>query len=601
MAIVVQKFGGTSVADVDKIISAARKATAQHEAGNQVVVVVSAMGKSTDRLVELARDVTADPPAREMDLLLSIGEQQTVALMAMAIDRLGHKAVGITGAQLGIETDSEHTVARIRSINTARIQRELDSGKIVVAAGFQGVDPEGNTTTLGRGGSDTTAVALAARLGATCEIYTDVDGVYTIDPRLVPTARKLGRISYDEMLELASLGAGVMHSRSIEFAKKFSVPIHVRSSFRDEPGTKIASEPESLEQPICGAAVVKDEARVTILGIPDRPGAALALFSAITKQNIVVDMVVQNQGEEGRADISFTVMRSQLNKTLRIAQQLTGQLGAKRVTFDDLVSKISVVGKGMEHQPGVASRMFRALADAGINISMISTSLIKISVLVDSRQARSALWAVHQAFELDKPPAERTLPVSPAAETALSREQVDAAGRRAPDGVINEDFEIDAVVRDGKQGLVTISGVPDQPGLAASVLEGVAEEGILVDMIVQDAGIGGQANLSFTVPRKELAKARDVAKRLAEELRVGPVSETAEIDILSVYGVGLRSHRGVVVPMFRALAGDDPAMDGINIRLINTSEVCVSVVVDKENGEEGIGRLNETFPCGEAS
>jgi len=594
MSIIVQKFGGTSVADADKILAAARRAIRAHEAGNQVVVVVSAMGKTTDQLIDLSRQISSDPPAREMDLLLTVGEQTTVSLMAMAIVQLGHQACGVTGPQLGIKTDSAHTTARIQSINTDRIRRELAAGKIVVAAGFQGVNEEGDITTLGRGGSDTTAVALAAELGASCEINTDVEGVYTVDPRLVPTARKMNRISYEEMLELASLGAGVMHSRSIEFAKKFSVPVHVRSSMRDTIGTEIGPEPEAPGQPVCGTAIAPAEARVTILGVPDHPGTALKIFSAIAEKNVTVDMVVQNQAEDETTDISFTVLKSDLNKTLQVAQRVTEEIGAERVTFDDDVAKVSVVGLGMKEQTGVASRTFRALADAGINIIMISTSVIKISVLVASRQARAALWAVHQEFGLDKPVTQTAAAKTEPAGQSPSQE-TDAAIRQELELAINEDLSFEEPQRDQGQALITISGVPDKPGLAASVFEGIASEGIMVDMIVQDAAIRGHANLSFTVPREDLAKARDVAAALAGDLGAGPVSESSQTDILSVAGVGLRSHTGVAMPIFRALAGEQPKGEGINVRLINTSEVCVSVVVDAAHGEEAISRLKSTF------
>ncbi len=317
MSLIVQKFGGTSVADSEKIKAAARKAVRAQKDGNQVVMVVSAMGKNTDMLVDLAAQISERPPAREMDMLLSTGEQVSVALMAMAIHELGSTAVSLTGGQIGIRTDSTHTKARIRSISTERMQKLLDRGHIVIAAGFQGIDEDYNITTLGRGGSDTTAVALAAVLQASsCEIYTDVDGVYTTDPRLLPEARRVSQISYDEMLELASLGAGVMHSRSIEFAKKFSVPIHVRSSFTDIPGTMIVNEPEDASRPVSGAALTKDEARITVGNVPDVPGTSLEIFSRIAQKNVSVDMIVQNIGKDGKADISFTVPRKELQITL---------------------------------------------------------------------------------------------------------------------------------------------------------------------------------------------------------------------------------------------------------------------------------------------
>ncbi|MCO6453752.1 MAG: aspartate kinase, partial [Pirellulaceae bacterium] len=395
MPLIVQKFGGTSVADSQKILAAARKAIRAQQQGNQVVMVVSAMGKTTDLLVDLARQINDRPPAREMDMLLSTGEQVSVALMAMAVHSLGFRAVSQTGAQIGIRTDSSHTKARIRSISTDRVRKLLNDGHIVIAAGFQGIDEDYNITTLGRGGSDTTAVALAAVLQAdACEIYTDVDGVYTTDPRLVPEARRVDRISYDEMLELASLGAGVMHNRSIEFAKKFGVPIHVRSSLSDSVGTMIVDQPEYPDQPVCGAALTRNEARVTVLGVPDVPGTSLAIFSRIADRKITVDMIVQNVGELGLADISFTVPKDELELTLEAVHEAAAILGAQGVTSDDNVAKVSAVGLGMERQAGVADRMFRALAEANINIHMITTSEIKISVLVERDDAQRALRAV---------------------------------------------------------------------------------------------------------------------------------------------------------------------------------------------------------------
>src|SRR6478735_2397247 len=363
MPIVVQKFGGTSVADSQKILAAARKAIRTQKQGNQVVMVVSAMGHQTDHLVDLAKQITDDPAGREMDMLLSTGEQVSVALMAMAIQSLGSKAVSLTGAQIGIRTDSTHTKARIHSISTDRMRQLLDEGNIVIAAGFQGIDENFNITTLGRGGSDTTAVALAAVLRAdACEIYTDVDGVYTTDPRVVPEARRVSRISYDEMLELASLGAGVMHSRSIEFGKKFDVPIHVRSSFTDQPGTMIVAEPERPDQPVSGAAITKDEARISVQGVPDVPGTSLEIFGRVAAKNISVDMIVQNVGESGKADISFTVPQLDFDTALEAVREAAKLVGAGGVTSDSNVAKVSVVGLGMARQTGVAQKMFLALA-----------------------------------------------------------------------------------------------------------------------------------------------------------------------------------------------------------------------------------------------
>ncbi|MBX9791592.1 MAG: aspartate kinase [Pirellulales bacterium] len=585
MSLVVQKFGGTSVADSQKILAAARKAIRTQQAGNQVLMVVSAMGKNTDVLVDLAAEITDRPPAREMDMLLSTGEQVSVALMAMAIQSLGAKAISLTGGQIGIRTDSTHTKARIKSISTERMRSLLDEGYIVIAAGFQGIDEDLNITTLGRGGSDTTAVALAAVLDAdTCEIYTDVDGVYTTDPRLLPAARKMRQVSYDEMLELSSLGAGVMHSRAIEFGKKFAVPIHVRSSFTDIPGTMIVADPEAPDLSVSGAALVKDEALVTLSGVPDTPGTSLTLFSKIASRAVAVDMIVQNVGAAGLADISFTVPRDDLRATREAVEEARVELGAARCIERDDVSKVSVVGLGMARQTGVADRMFRALAEAGVNILMIATSEIKISVLVNRDQGADALRAVHRAFVLEREPAQKV-----ASATSAKLAQSDALEIVAHlQGM--EDLTITEVALDESQARVTIAGVPDRPGIAARVFEGIAAGGQFVDMIVQSIGHEEQASMSFTVPRGDLDKAMALVTGLAKELGCGAVSGSPRIAKLSVSGVGLRSHTDVAIRMFRALAGA-----GINVEMINTSEVRVNVVVDGKQGPPGLKALQAAF------
>jgi len=586
MSIIVQKFGGTSVADSQKILAAARKAIRAQREGHQVVMVVSAMGKSTDSLVGLAREINENPPAREMDMLLSTGEQVSVALMAMAIDSLGHQAISMTGGQLGIVTDSVHTKARIHSISTRRIHAALDAGKIVIAAGFQGVDEEFNITTLGRGGSDTTAVALAAVLGAeACEIYTDVDGIYTSDPRSIAEARKVGRISYDEMLELASVGAGVMHNRSIEFAKKFHVPIHVRSSMSDTPGTMITADPESRAVPVCGAAQVKQEARINVLGVPDRPGAAAALFSRIAAKNVAMDMIVQNVAAEGHADISFTVFRDDLPATLKAVDEAVAELGAEGYDYGEEVSKISVVGLGMATQPGVAGTMFRTLAEKGINILMITTSEIKISVLVGREFGQEALHAVHDQFQLDKePPVEAVHEETPAEADEDLSEQIMARIERL------EDLLIEDITLDATQSRVTLVNVPDTPGLAAQVFDEIAEGGISVDMIVQSISRDGRANLTFTVDEAELKKALPLVGELATRLNCPRPTHTPQVAKLSVFGVGMRSHTGVARRMFQSLSAA-----GINVALISTSEVRVNVVVERSDGDKAFRALREEF------
>ena len=407
MGLVVQKFGGSSVADVEKIKNVARKAIREKEQGNEVVVVLSAMGKTTDQLISMAHQITLDPDPREMDMLMSTGEQVSIAMLAIAIHSMGHKAISFTGPQVGIITDTAHRKARIKSINTKKIRQALEDGNIVIVAGFQGTTEENDITTLGRGGSDLTAVALAAALKAdVCDIYTDVDGVYTADPRIVPKARKLEKISYDEMLELASLGAKVLHSRSVEVGKNYNVMIHVRSSFTDVPGTLVLKEDKSMEDiVVSGVAYNRNEAKISIVGVPDRPGIAAEIFSRISDAHIVVDMIIQNIGEEGKNDITFTVSKEDFRQTLQIAEDLCRELGADRVMSDDKIAKVSVVGVGMKTHCGVAAKMFKALAKNGINIEMISTSEIKISCVIRESDMDKAVQAIHDELKLEANPA----------------------------------------------------------------------------------------------------------------------------------------------------------------------------------------------------
>jgi aspartate kinase len=589
--LLVQKFGGTSVADSDKILAAARRAIRAHQDGMQVLVVVSARGHTTDELIALAKEISERPPAREMDMLLSTGEQVSVALMAMAIQGLGVPAISFTGAQIGIVTDSFHTKARIRNISNERMVQALGEGKIVIVAGFQGVDEHYNITTLGRGGSDTTAVALAAVLGAdACEIYTDVDGVYTTDPRVVPEARKIDRISYDEMLELASLGAGVMHSRSIEFAKKYVVPIHVRSSFSDAPGTWIVGEAEArrLGASVTGAALAKDEARITVLGVPDRPGVVHSLFREIAEANLVVDMIVQNVATGGATEVSFTVAAGDLAETLRVAESAARTIGATAVTHDADVAKVSVVGLGMRTHTGVATMMFEALAREGINIQMITTSEIKISVLVDRPSAPQALRAVHRDFELDALVQDAPAPFKPRRLTAPSVPKAPVTDNGAPPSQPTgmEDVVISGVELDNQQARVTLFNIPDQPGYAARVFRKIAASGAIVDMIVQNVSTAGNTHLSFTVPSAHA----DRAAAAAAEDGPGDVSVEPHIAKLSVMGVGIRTHTGVATRMFGALAER-----GINIALINTSEVRINVATDIDRGQEALDCLRSAF------
>lgn len=402
--LVVMKFGGSSVADADKIKLVANRIIEKKTAGNDVVVVVSAMGDSTDDLLALAKRVTDDPPDREMDMLLSSGERVSMALLSMAIDAKGYESISLTGSQAEIITDTTHRRARITDIKATRVKEEIANGRIVIVAGFQGVSSQREVTTLGRGGSDTTAVALAYALDAdVCEILTDVPGVFTADPRIVPNARKLDEISFEEMLELASMGAKVLNQRSVEFASKYGVTLKVGLAHHDNPGTIIRQEDSSMEQVLVrGIAHNLDEVKFTVHRVPDRPGIAAAIFSTLAKKGINVDMIIQNIGEHGMADLSFTLTTDDIAKTSFLGDLLKTETGATEVSFNDQIAKVSVVGVGMRSHTGVAMKVFNTLAEHDINVHMISTSEIKISVVIDKERATEAVQALHDAFELDK-------------------------------------------------------------------------------------------------------------------------------------------------------------------------------------------------------
>ncbi|GAB2902477.1 aspartate kinase [Uliginosibacterium flavum] len=406
MALIVQKYGGTSVGNPERIKNVAKRVARAHAQGHKLVVVVSAMSGETNRLVALAKEVQANPDPRELDVVISTGEQVTIGLLSMALQAEGIKARSYTGPQVRILTDSSFTKARILKIDEDRMRRDLDEGCVVVVAGFQGVDDAGNITTLGRGGSDTTGVALAAALHADeCQIYTDVDGVYTTDPRIVPEARKLDRITFEEMLEMASLGSKVLQTRSVEFAGKYKVRLRVLSSFQDEgEGTLITFEEDiKMEQPIIsGIAFNRDEAKFTVLGVPDRPGIAYQILGPVAEANIDVDMIIQNVGQDGSTDFSFTVPRGEYERATAILEGVKTHMGAREVRGDRTMAKVSVVGVGMRSHVGIASRMFRTLAEEGINIQMISTSEIKISVVIDEKYLELAVRVLHKAFELDQ-------------------------------------------------------------------------------------------------------------------------------------------------------------------------------------------------------
>ena len=403
MSLIVQKYGGTSVGSIEKIRDVAERVLEYHKEGNQMVVVLSAMAGQTDGLIQLANELTNDPDSRELDVLMSTGEQVSVALFAITLKSMGFDARSLLGFQVGIHTDQLYGKARIHDIDTGRIMNELDQNRILAVAGFQGLDDEGNITTLGRGGSDTTAVALAAALKAdVCEIFTDVDGVYTTDPNICPKAKKMDFISYEEMLEMASMGAKVLEIRSVEFAKKFNVPIHVRSTFTKEKGTMVVRESKDMEKVlVSGVAYNKNEARITIKRVPDRPGIAAQLFGPISKSGVVVDMIIQNTSEDGITDLTFTVPKSDFYKTMKLVSDVAQEIGAEKVLGDEDIAKISIVGVGMRIHAGVALKMFETLANENINIMMISTSEIKVSCVIEEKYTELAVRVLHRAFGLD--------------------------------------------------------------------------------------------------------------------------------------------------------------------------------------------------------
>ena len=586
MPLIVQKFGGTSVADTQMILGAARKAIRAAQAGNQVVVVVSAMGKTTDQLIALARELTDHPSRREMDMLMSSGEQITIALMAIALESLGSKAVSMTGAQIGIKTDNFHMGARIKSISTDRIKKALEEGNIVIAAGFQGIDDNGDITTLGRGGSDTSAVALAAALGADeCVIHTDVDGVYTTDPRLLPEARQLAQVSYDEMLELSSLGACVMHSRSIEFAKKFGVAVHVRSSFSDTVGTIITETPET-NTAVSGAAITKQEARLTLVGVPDKPGVAMHLFAKIAEMRIPTDMIVQNIGQDGRTDISFTVPAMDLPATLETLQTVADEIGAEKIEHKESVAKVSVVGLEMEKQGGVAKKMFRAISEQNINIDIITTSEIKISALVARDDGLATLRAVHKAFELEKAP--KKIKSRPKRKPMPSLTDTKTMVVSRLSGM--EDILIESINLNQAEAQISMANVPDVPGIAAEMFERIAAGNVVVDLIVQSCGRNGKAIITFTIPRTSLDKTMEITRKLAKKWQSDEPICNPSIAILSVRGTGLRSHTELAYRMFKTLADS-----GINVNVITTSERNIAITVNEANGKKGLKLLEKEF------
>jgi aspartate kinase len=593
VSVLVQKFGGTSVANAEKIRKAAQRAVDARKQGHDVVVVVSARGHKTDELIDLAREITQNPRPREMDMLLATGEQESVALMAMAVHELGSEAISLTGAQIGVRTDTTHTKARIVSISTERMRELLAAGQIVIAAGFQGVDDGMNITTLGRGGSDTTAAALAAVLQAElCEIYTDVEGVFTTDPRVVKTARKVERISYDEMLELASLGAGVMHSRSIEFAKKYSVPLRVRPSYSEGPGTLIAPDTGSATAVVTGIAFVRNEVLISLVGLPDQPGVISSLFTALSTARVPVDMVVQNVARAGIANVSFTVAEDDLQAALGVANSIAQNVKAQAVRHTTGLSKVSIVGHGMQTHTGVAARMFRLLAESSINIQVVTTSEIRVSVLIDSSRCTEAVEVIHSGFGLDQPT--QPLPdVGHAAAPAAIPAAISDAARIADvvarlDGM--ESILVSDVSVDTAQSRITVTELPDDPGIAQAVFTSIAEGGVLVDLIVQNAPREGRAGISFTVPINDLDRSLLLLREVLDRHPRAVVTSDRHIGKLTISGIGLRSHTDVGRRVFHTLA-----QQAINVEMISTSEIKLSVVVSAADAERAVRALQSEF------
>ena len=576
MGIIVQKFGGTSVANAECIKTAAARIIRAKESGHQVVVTLSAQAGMTDKLLDMAADITPEPDAQELDMLVSTGEQMSIALMCITLHSMGHPAVSLTGGQVGIKTDGAHTKARIQSIDAGAILRELDSGKIVVVAGFQGIDSDQHITTLGRGGSDLTAVAVAAALKAEiCEIYTDVDGIYTADPRVVPNAAKLNAISYDEILELASMGAKVVQSRSVEVAKKFHTPVCVRSTFTDGPGTVICSSVTPADAaPVCGAALSVKESRVTIAGVPDLPGIAAKIVGAISELDVNLDMIVQSFPYEGKADMSFLVKDVDLGPALSACQKLKADLGADDVTCDGEIARVSAVGRGMTTHEGVAARMCAALGDAGINVKMITTSEISISVVVDSADGERALCMVHEAFGLANLPE-----VKPAADTPVD---LMALGTDTVEG-----YCVQAVECDVDQAELKVRGLVDKPGQAGAVLKALADAGVNLDVVLQNSCSSG---ISVTLSRSEAARAKAAIESMSPPATTEPVEMSCDIAKVSLSGVGMRSHAGAACRVFDALAREK-----INIQMIGTSEAKLSVVVAEADADRAVAVLTAEF------
>jgi len=587
MALIVQKYGGTSVGSVERIQAVAQRVEKTVKAGNSVVVVVSAMGKTTDGLVKLANDISKTPNRREMDMLLSTGEQVTIALLSMALQEIGQPAISMTGAQVGIVTEAEHTRARILHIETERLMRQVNAGKVVVVAGFQGISSteELEITTLGRGGSDTSAVAIAAAIGADfCEIYTDVPGILTTDPRIVPEAQLLTEITSDEMLELASLGAKVLHPRAVEIARNYGVSLVVRSSWTDQPGTWVTTPQRqnralvNLELAHSVDAVEFDiqQAKLSLLRVPDRPGVAAQLFGEISQQNVDVDLIIQSINEGNSNDISFTVNNSILNRaeavSLAIAPALRNQRSSDEaeVMVEKDTAKVSIVGAGMIGRPGVAAQMFKSLAEAGINIQMISTSEVKVSCVVDTLDCDRAIAALCNTFEINF------------SSTSLTSPRTKSPAVRG-------------VALDVNQARIAIRQLPNRPGMAAKLFGLLAEYNVSVDMIIQSQRcriVNGipRRDIAFTVARMDAESAQQKLIAVAKAFDWGEVVLDKAIAKVSIVGSGMVGQPGIAAKMFTALA-----QNHINIQMIATSEIKISCVVGEDDGVKALQVIHSAF------
>ncbi len=590
MALIVQKYGGTSVGTVERIQSVAQRVYSTVKAGNSVVVVVSAMGKTTDGLVQLANQISTQPSRREMDMLLSTGEQVSIALLSMALQEVGQPAISLTGAQVGIVTEAEHTRARILSIATERLERHLHEGKVVVVAGFQGVSDRDDLeiTTLGRGGSDTSAVALAAALKASCcEIYTDVPGILTADPRIVPDAQLMAEITCDEMLELASLGAKVLHPRAVEIARNYGIPLLVKSSWTDDPGTKVLSPahyPRALEglelvHPVDAVEFDTDQAKVSLLRIPDRPGIAARLFGEIGKQDLDVDLIIQSIHEGNLNDIGFTVTTESVKQAEAVAAAILPVLSGTapdvdaEVMVDDQIAKVSIAGAGMIGRPGVAAQMFTSLATAGINIQMISTSEVKVSCVIDRQDCDRAVATLCETFEVSNSPVDAMKPAS----------------------LYQTVTPVRGVALDLNQARVAIRHVPDRPGMAAQIFQILAEQNISVDTIIQSQRcrvVNGIAtrDIAFTVAQNDALEAKNLLVTLAPQWGWGEVVVDLAIAKVSAVGMGMIGHPGIAAKMFDALAQEQ-----INIQMIATSEIKITCVVAREQGQKALQTIHAAF------